>query len=126
MDTMLAFAMGQANRHRELMVFDWEKAAQIIVERGAKNVSAGLSGAWDYTGGPILKDGRPGPEEETCVYLASTWATPELEIDGETIDCYRVASATPGWDAHTYWPQTAFVRDVFPMPRSVLRPAQAS
>ena len=89
------------------MVFDWEKAAPLIKERDAKNASAGLSGDWEYTGGPILRDGKPVPKEEACVYLASTWATPELEIDGETIDCYRMESATPDWDAHTYWPKTA-------------------
>ena len=29
MDTSIAFAMGKANRGKELMVFDWEKAAEI-------------------------------------------------------------------------------------------------
>jgi hypothetical protein len=109
MDTLYAFAMGQANRHRELMVFDWENAAQLIKEQDAKNASAGLNGDWEYTGGPILRDGTPVPKEETHVYLASTWATPELNIDGKIISCYRMQSATTGWDAHTYWPQSALV-----------------
>lgn len=74
MDSMSAFVMGEANRNKELMVFDWEKAAKIIKEKGAKEASAGLRDDWDWTGGDILRDGKPVPEEETHVYLASTWA----------------------------------------------------
>jgi hypothetical protein len=94
MDMFLAFAMGQANRGRELMIFDWEKAAELIKERGATNASAGLSGDWGYAGGSVLRDGKPVPKEESSVYFASTWATHELKIDGEIIDCYRMESAT--------------------------------
>ena len=107
MDTMSAFVRGEANRGKESMVFDWNRAAQIIKERGAKEASAGLSSDWEYTGGSILTDGKPTPKDDTYVFLASTWATPELEIDGETIDCYVMQSATPGWDAGTYWPESA-------------------
>ncbi len=107
MDTISAFAMGEANREKELMVFDWEKAARIIKERGAKSASAGLSGDWEWTGDDILRDGKPTLEEDTNTYLASTWAIPELEIDGETIECYRMQSETPGWDSKTFWPKEA-------------------
>lgn len=107
MDTMSAFAMGQANRGKPLMVFDWDKAAQLIRERGAKRASAGLSGDWEYTGGSIFRDGKPVPGEDTYVYLASTWATPELDIDGEVIDCFRMQDQSPGWDSNTYWPESA-------------------
>jgi len=105
MDTMQAFAMGQANRSKELMVFDWDKAAALIRERGAQIASAGLSGDWDWTGGPIYEDGAPDTESYT--YLASTWATPEIEIDGKTVDCFLMQSETPGWDASTKWPESA-------------------
>lgn len=107
MDSMAAFALGQANRGNEAKVFDWEKAARLIKERGATSASAGLSQDWEYTGGEILRDGKPVPHEDTYVYLASTWATPELEIDGEIIDCYRMESETPGWNSATYWPDKA-------------------
>lgn len=107
MDILSAFFMGELNRGKEMMVFDWEKAASLIKERGATSASAGLCSDWDFTGGDILRDGKPVPREETYVYLASTWATPEIEIDGETIDCYRMQSETPGWDSGTYWPQEA-------------------
>jgi len=107
MDTMKAFSMAEASRGEELKVFDWEKAATLIVERGAKEASAGLQDDWEYTGGTILEDGRPVPAEETYVYLASTWATPEIEIDGEVLDCFRMQSAAPGWDEDTYWPAEA-------------------
>lgn len=107
MDTFSAFARGEANRHREMMVFDWDKAARLIVDRGAKTASAGLSGDWEYTGGTILLDGKPVNAEDTYVFLASTWATPELELDGDLIDCYRMQSEVPGWDSDTYWPESA-------------------
>ena len=46
---MLAVAMGEANRGKALMVFDWDKAARIIKQRGATSASAGLSGDWGTT-----------------------------------------------------------------------------
>ena len=107
MDTMTAFAMGQANQGKELKVFDWEKAAQVIRERKANHACAGLSGDWEWTGGDILRDGKPVPIEDTYTYLASTWATPELEVDGDIVSCYRMQSETPGWDSSTYWPPEA-------------------
>ena len=105
MDTMSAFLKGEANRNKELMVFDWDKAARIIVKRSATEASAGLSGDWEWTGGRILENGKPA--EDTYVYLASTWATPELEIDGEIIDCFKMESETDGWGSDTYWPDSA-------------------
>jgi hypothetical protein len=107
MDTMSAFARGQASHGNELKVFDWEKAARLIVERKPKVASAGLQDDWEWTGGTIFEDGKPVPKEETHTYLASTWATPELELDGEIMDCFRMHSTTPGWDASTYWPPEA-------------------
>ena len=107
MDSFQAFAMGQANRDKELMVFDWERAARIIKERGAQEASAGLSCDWEWTGGAILANGKPVAKNDTYVYLASTWATPELSIDGEIIKCFRMQSETPGWDSGTYWPPEA-------------------
>jgi len=107
MDIMAAFAMGQVNKGKESMVFDWDKAAEIIKERGAVAASAGLSGDWEWTGGPILADGRPVPEEDTYVYLASTWAEPELHIEDEVLECYRMADQSPGWGDSTYWPPSA-------------------
>lgn len=105
MDTLSAWAMGAANRGKELMVFDWNKAAKLIVEKKAKNASAGLSGDWEWTGGRIFEDGNI--VKDGGAYLASTWATPELEIDGETFDCYKMQGETPGWDSDTCWPEEA-------------------
>ncbi|GFN32501.1 hypothetical protein [Paenibacillus xylaniclasticus] len=98
MNTWGAFMLGEANRGREMMVFDWDKAARLIKERNANSVSAGLSGDWEWTGGIIFKDGKPNYNSYT--YLASTWATPELEIDGEYFDCYLMESET-SWDEDT-------------------------
>lgn len=105
MKSLLAFTMGEANRGKELMVFDWDKAATLIKERNAQEASAGLSGDWGWTGGDILRDGQIITDDYT--FLASTWATPELGIDGEIIPCYRMKSDTPGWDYDTKWPESA-------------------
>ena len=107
MDTMSAFAMGEASRGNPVKVFDWDEAATRIKVADAKSAAAGLEGDWEWTGGPILENGVPVDKMDTYTYLASTWATPELEIDGERIPCWKFADETPGWDAGTYWPQSA-------------------
>lgn len=107
MDTMRAFIRGELSKGKELMVFDWDKATQIIKEKSVSSASAGLSGDWEWTGGEILINGKPIPENDTYVYLASTWATPELEVDGEIIDCFKMQSETNNWNAHTFWPESA-------------------
>lgn len=107
MDSMQAFARGAAARGREPMVFDWDKAAELIRERGVSCASAGLESDWEWTGGGIWRDGAPVPQEDTYTYLASTWATPELDLDGEVVSCYRMASEVPDWGSGTYWPASA-------------------
>ena len=112
MDTMAAFAMGEANRGRERMVFDWDKAVSIIQERGLKNCGAGLESDFEYTAGSILVDGVPVTEDYT--YLASNWATPQLIIysnkdDGyfdyeETVDCWVWENAT-SYNESTKFPE---------------------
>jgi hypothetical protein len=107
MDSMSAFLMGEASRGKPLMVFDWDTAARLIVERGAMSASAGLEGDWDWTGGTILENGEPVASDDTYTYLASTWASPQLEIDGEIVDCWLYQDATPEWASDTYWPDSA-------------------
>lgn len=107
MDTMTAFALGMANQGREEKVFDWDKAAQEIKNRGATSASAGLIEDWGWTAGSILSDGKPIPADDTYTFLSSTWATPVLRIDGENIECYKMQSEVPGWSSDTYWPQSA-------------------
>jgi len=104
MDTMNAFILGEAHKNCEAMVFDWDKAARMIKESGFKDASAGLQGDWEWTGGSIFVDGKPDLKSYT--YLSSTWATPEIEIDGETFDCYLMQSETE-WGHHTKWPESA-------------------
>ena len=107
MDTLSAFARCQAAQGNEHRVFDWEKAARLILERKPSVVSAGLQDDWEWTKGEIWKDGLPVPKEDTYTYLASNWAIPEIDIDGEIIECYRMESKTPGWGPETYWPKEA-------------------
>lgn len=101
-----AIVKGLASRGQERKVFDWDKAARLIKESGAKLAVAGLDGDWSSTAGAILEDGKPVPIEESWAYLESTWATPSLELgDGEErIDCWLMASDVPNY---CYWPQSA-------------------
>jgi hypothetical protein len=98
METMKAFAIGQATQDQPLMVFDWEKAAKRIKETGCSVAGAGLRSDWDWTGGEIWRNGEP--DRDSYTYLASTWAVPELELDGSIEECWRYIEQTPGWD-HT-------------------------
>ena len=107
MNSLLAFAKGAANRGKELMVFDWDKAAQLINERKPECAYAGLRDDWEYTGGIIYRNGKPVKDSYT--YLSSTWAVPELDLDGEIIECYRMKHETPGWDSETKWPKSALL-----------------
>lgn len=105
MDTITAFAMGEANRHKEQMVFDWDKAAKLIRERKPKCADAALRDDWECTGGTIFEDGEPVFNKNT--YLASTWAVPELDMDGEVVPCYRMQHEVPRWHHDTMWPSSA-------------------
>jgi hypothetical protein len=106
MDSLTAFAFGQAHRNDPARVFDWDRAAALIREREPREASAGLGGDWEWTGGSIWRDGAPVPRDETYTYLSSTWATPELDLDGEVIDCWVWRDGS-GWDSDTYWPDSA-------------------
>ena len=105
MDTLEAYARGQASQGKELMVFDWDTAARLIREMQPRVVSAGLRGDWNWTGGTIYEDERPVLDCYT--YLASTWAVPEIDLDGKCRDCYKMQSEVPDWNSQTKWPDSA-------------------
>lgn len=113
MDTLQAYAMAQAHKGNHFKVFDWDKAARLIRERGAQRAGAGLSGDWEWTGGQILKDGKPIPREDTYTFLASNWAMPELVTDdGDVEDCFIIDDeARKRWGdvdlSSIYWPPSA-------------------
>lgn len=111
MDTMAAFAMGEANRGNEPKVFDWDKAAEIIRDKKPIWAVAGLEEDMEWTAGAIYQAGKPTYDKYT--YLASTWATPVLYMktgrteDLEVIPCYRMEHEVPHWGSGTKWPQSA-------------------
>lgn len=74
MNTLDAFMMGEANRGKEMMVFDWDKAARLIAQRKPRIAMAGLRGGWEFTGGVIYEDGVLVTKDYT--FLVSTWAVP--------------------------------------------------
>lgn len=99
--------MGAMNSEKELMVFDWDKAVELIKENNYKNCGAGLDGDFEWTAGDILVNGKPHTEDYT--YLSSTWAKPQLIVydeDGDffTIDCFLMKSKT-SYDAYTKFPE---------------------
>lgn len=107
MNSLEAFAMKNAAiaEDRSMMVFDWDKAAELIRDRKPEFASAGLRSDWKWTGGTIFSNGVPVKNDYT--YLASWWAVPELNMDGEVCACYRMMNEAPGWTAHTKWPKSA-------------------
>ena len=110
MDTIEAFerARRAAAEGAKKKVFDWNEAARRIAASGTRYAEAGLSGDWNYTGGPILRDGAPIPEKDTYVYLSSNWANPAIILDDNKCEsCWIYEEDSPGWDAHTYWPESA-------------------
>lgn len=108
MDTRSAVTNNLSSRGRRPRVFDWDTAARRIRETGASYAEAGLGGDWEWTGGAILAEGVLVPSSETYTYLASTWAVPELELEGEGPEqCWVYQDESPGWHAGTYWPDSA-------------------
>lgn len=109
MNTMAAFAMGEANRGKERMVFDWDRAAEIIRDKKPKWAVAGLQHDMEWTSGMIYEDGLPVTDDYT--YLSSTWATPILEIkignEVKDIPCFRMQHEVPEWGSSTKWPPSA-------------------
>lgn len=108
LSTMACFMMGQANRGKELMVFDWDKAASIIKEKKPEWAQAGLKGDFGNTGGTIYEDGAPVFTSYT--YLASTWARPVLILNDDDeleIPCYKMQHECPDWNEKTVWPESA-------------------
>ena len=56
MDTYSAVINGIVNYGRDVMVFDWHKAAEIIRDKKPSEAEAGLSQDWEWTGGVIYRD----------------------------------------------------------------------
>jgi hypothetical protein len=107
MDSFSAFLRGQAAQGNRMKVFDWVTAARLIKDTKPRQAKAGLQDDWEWTGGVIYTaDGIPD-EDDTYIYLASTWAIPELDMDGEVRDCWVWMDESPGWDENTYWPPEA-------------------
>ena len=113
MFTGMARSEAAAMRGELMKVFDWDEAARIIRNRldnledgeDPPRFSAGLAGDWDCTSGVIHEDGEI--VDDTYTYLASMWATPVLDIDGEEISCWVYKTDSVEWDAGTNWPDSA-------------------
>ncbi len=104
MNTVDAIAMEEEHKDCRKMVFDWNKAALLIRERQPTEASAGLRGDWEWTGGNIYGNGSPIVDSDT--YLTSTWAIPELDLDGEILECWCWQDETQ-WNARSKWPESA-------------------
>jgi hypothetical protein len=91
MDTLSAFAMGEAARAagNKSKIFDWEKAEKILKEKNPESADAGLEMDYEYTRDTIWRDGKF--VEDHSAYLHSVWATPMLIINDtdEEIECWK-------------------------------------
>ena len=106
MDTIHAYIMAETHRNQPLMIFDWMKCVKLIKEHNIKNATAGLEGDMEWTGGCILRNGKPYKTDYT--YLSSTWATPIL-VDKDTgtkYDCYVMEGHTR-YNEKSKWPKGA-------------------
>lgn len=70
-------------------VFDWDKARQILSERGFPDADCGLEEDWGPTSGVLCADGKMIDPKECNAYLQSLWATPVIHIEDEVIECYK-------------------------------------
>lgn len=104
MDTRTVYAMALQHEGEGHKIFDWDKAARIIQERKPCSARAGLRLDWENTVGDIYADGKPIFNGDP--YLGSNWAVPELEIDGEFIECYIMENQT-SFGPKTIWPPSA-------------------
>lgn len=107
MDTADAFRLARAARARgdAFRGFDWETAARLIKERKPKCAEAGLEGDWDCTGGVIYQDGKT--VTDSYAFLSSNWAIPQLDLDGERIDCWVVLTDPKSFNPTELWPVAA-------------------
>lgn len=108
MDTARAFMRGELARKSgaKQMVFDWDKAAEIIKNRRPLKASAGLLHDYEWTAGEIYSHGMIIKDSYT--YLSSNWATPMLILGDyeEEIPCFKMEDETT-WDEKTKWPESA-------------------
>ena len=107
--------MEERARHKndDPKVFDWVKAAKIIIEKSPSNAVAGLAEDWAWTSGYIYEDEDISFDGYQYSYLMSIWATPVIFLtyndgkEAETIDCWVRSSERPEWNEGTYWPREA-------------------
>lgn len=109
MDTIQATMIGMMNRGQPEKIFDWDKAARLIIQHGTQKAGAGLVEDWSWTGGAILEDGKIVLDSYT--FLGSTWATPIVRLfdalgNFEDYECY-VMESDAEWNHDTKWPESA-------------------
>jgi hypothetical protein len=97
------------------MVFDWDLAAQLILQSEVPDAQAGLEGSWPSTGGYIFRNFHPvlDRDGDNYTYLASFVARPMLVLGAANpLPCYYTipqAAAAAGNDgpARLKWPAPA-------------------
>lgn len=100
---MLTKAMEHKNSPAK--VFDWVKAAQLILERQPTQAAAGLSEDWFRTADDIYLNGKMLTDADA--YLVSLWATPAIEMDGVREACYLEEQDKGKAGRKVVWPPEA-------------------
>lgn len=80
---------------------DWEKAKKLVEEHPNSVIQAGLLEDWSNTSGLIAADGKYCAD--SYVFVASKWATPIVDIDGEEIECWEYAKKTNDCSKRPKW-----------------------
>lgn len=81
-----AILKGMVSRGNRVKVFDWDKAIDILLEKDPILAYAGLKEDMGWTCGVIWRDGKPNIPSGS--YLSSTWATPIIEMDDISVECW--------------------------------------
>lgn len=77
----------------DMKYMDWNKVKEIIETHPNSVIYAGLQEDWNNTSGLIF---AKGDFYNGSVYVASVWATPIVDVDGEEIECWTYTPTKEG------------------------------
>ncbi len=101
------------SRRPPLLVLDWVKAANLLVEKCPSEAWAGVPAYWQEQAVKIWEDGRPVliPQREQWPRVCDREFGPVLVlgIPGyvPSVECWTTYKADDGWGGCWYWPRKA-------------------
>lgn len=89
---------------------NWKKVQQIVDKNPNSVIYAGLQEDWNNTSGLIFARGE---YYDGYVYVASSWATPIVDVDGEEIECWTYEKTKEGSGRPSWWGNGNELKDEF-------------